>query len=374
MGFRDWAFGLFGRRAEERDLPRRSRGPAMHVIILDGTLSSLAEGQETNAGLTFKLLREGGKRANLTLHYEAGIQWRDWKGTTDVMLGRGINRQIERAYGVLASRYRPGDRIILIGYSRGAYAVRSLAGVIDLVGLVRHDEAASRQMQTAYRHYRAGGKGPAAVVFRQLYCHEHVQVEAVAVWDTVKALGLRLPILWRWAEAQHAFHNHALGRGVLHGFQALALDETREAYAPILWTRPPNWPGVMEQVWFKGTHGDVGGQVGDWPAARPLANIPLVWMLERLQGCGLMLPGGWRERFLCDVTAPSVGTWGGWGKLFLSRRRRIVGKDRSERLHETVRERVINRVPPPKPAPGTRAGAVDIATRTNGATKSTGDI
>ena len=47
------------------------------------------------------------------------------------MMGRGINRQIRRAYGYLASRYKPGDRIYFIGYSRGAYGVRSLAGVID---------------------------------------------------------------------------------------------------------------------------------------------------------------------------------------------------------------------------------------------------
>ena len=67
-------------------------------------MSSLEPGQETNAGLTFKLLKEAGRRANLTLYYEAGIQWRDWKSTLDVMMGRGINRQIERAYGVLASR------------------------------------------------------------------------------------------------------------------------------------------------------------------------------------------------------------------------------------------------------------------------------
>ena len=367
MALRDWVFGLFGRRAQEQDLPRRTRGSAMHVIILDGTLSSLEQGHETNAGLTFNLLKEAGRRANLTLYYEAGIQWRDWKGTPDVMMGRGINRQIERAYGVLASRYRPGDRIILIGYSRGAYAVRSLAGVIDLVGLVQADHATERHMQLAYRHYRAGGKKPAAEAFRRLYCHDHVEIEAVAVWDTVKALGLRLPILWRWAEAQNSFHNHALGRGVRAGFHALALDETREAYAPILWTCPPNWPGVMEQVWFKGTHGDAGGQVGDYPRSRPLANIPLVWMLERLSERGLMLPADWQSRFACDITAPSIGTWRGWGMLFLSRRRRIVGRDRSERLHDTVRDRVIKgRYPPtravepiPDPDP---AGASKVQT------------
>jgi uncharacterized protein (DUF2235 family) len=338
----DWLLGLLRRRPRTKDIRARARGPATHVIILDGTMSSLAPGEESNAGLTFKMLRESGLRANLTLYYEAGIQWRDWTGTLDVMMGRGINRQIERAYGHLASRYRPGDRIILIGYSRGAYAVRSLAGVVDMVGLVRADEANVRTIRTAYRHYRIGARGRTLGDFRALYCHPGVEIEAVAVWDTVKALGLRLPILWRWAEARHSFHNHEIGPHIRHGFHALALNENREAYAPILWRttpdrRSPDAQGSVEQVWFRGSHGDIGGQLGGFTPARPLANIPLLWMLDRLESCGLPLPPGWRARFPTDPDAPSCGSWQGWSKLFLSRRRRILGRDPSERLHDSVR-------------------------------------
>jgi uncharacterized protein (DUF2235 family) len=333
---RDWFFGLFGRAARTEEGGIRKRGPATHVVILDGTMSSLSAGCETNAGLTFKLLTEVSRTANLTVYYEAGIQWRDWSGTWGVMTGKGINLQIERAYGVVASRYRPGDQIILIGYSRGAFAVRSLAGVIDMVGLVRADCATVRAVRQAYRHYRIGARSPTAQAFRDHYCHPDVEVEAVAVWDTVKALGLRLPIVWRWAQSQHDFHNHALGSHIRNGFQALAIDERREAYAPVMWQCPVGWKGHMEQVWFRGTHGDVGGQVWQHPAARPLANIPLVWMLERLSDCGVPLPDGWKTRFAQDSSAPSVGQWRGWAKIFLSRRKRIIGRDPSERLHESV--------------------------------------
>lgn len=348
---RDWLLGLFDRRPRAEEGAQRHRGPAVHVIILDGTMSSLRPGSETNAGLTFKLLREAGHRANLTVHYEAGIQWRDWRSTVDVVTGRGINRQIERAYGVLASRFRPGDRIVLIGYSRGAYAVRSLAGVVNLVGLVRADQATVRAVRQAYRHYRAGGQGAASAAFSRLYTHADVQIEAVAVWDTVKALGLRLPVLWRWGERRHRFHNHALGPHVRRGYHALALDETRNAYAPVMWDCPPDWQGEMRQVWFRGSHGDIGGQLGGFDAARPLSNIPLVWMLDRLEDCGLPLPEGWRARFPCDAAAPSVGTWQGWGKMFLSRSRRIVGRDPSESLHDSLAE-----------APGRRADPLRGAT------------
>ncbi|MBE0412950.1 DUF2235 domain-containing protein [Yoonia sp.] len=336
MQLRDWFFGLFGRRARTEEGGARKRGAATHIIILDGTMSSLEPGRETNAGITFKLLSEVSRSANLTVYYEAGIQWRDWKTTWDVVTGKGINRQIERAYGVLASRFRPGDRIVLIGYSRGAYAVRSLAGVVGMVGLVRADQATVRAIRQAYRHYRTGATSPFAQRFREIYCHPHVAIEAVAVWDTVKALGLRLPILWRWAHAQHDFHNHTLGDHVRHGFHALGMDERREAYAPVMWACPPGWQGHMEQVWFKGNHGDVGGQVWEYPFARPLANIPLVWMLDNLSACDIPLPHDWRARFPQDAAAPSIGSWRGWAKIFLSRRRRIIGRDVSERFHESV--------------------------------------
>jgi len=335
---RDWLFGLLGRRPRSEDGVHPRRGKATHVIILDGTMSSLRNGFETNAGQLLKLLREVGYSANLSIYYEAGIQWRDWRGTVDVVTGRGINRQIERAYGVLASRYHPGDKIVLVGYSRGAYAVRSLAGVIDMVGLVKREEATSRTIRTAYRHYRTGARSPTSQVFRDRFCHPSAPIEAVAVWDTVKALGLRLPIIWRWSVVHHAFHNHTLGKSVAHGFHAVALDETRAAYSPVMWVCPPNWDGHMEQVWFRGNHGDVGGQVDGLKRSRPLANIPLVWMLERLEGCGLALPDRWRDRFPCDVNAPSIGKWRGWSKLFLIRRKRVVGADPSERIHQSVDE------------------------------------
>lgn len=314
----------------------RAPGPRTHVIILDGTMSSLEPGAETHAGQTFRLLREMGPA--VSVYYEAGVQWSSWRATMDVVMGRGLNRQIRRAYGFLASRYRLGDRIFLMGYSRGAFAVRSLAGVIDMVGLVRAEHATERNIRTAYRHYERNPDSGFARAFARAYCHDSVPIEMVGVWDTVKALGLRVPVLWRLTEARHAFHTCHLGPSVRHGFQALALDETRVVFDPLIWETDTDWPGHVEQDWFMGAHGDVGGQLGGFEAARPLANLSLIWMLERAEACcGLPLPEGWQARFPVDPDAPSVGTWRGWGKIFLLRRPRVVGRDRSERLHESVR-------------------------------------
>lgn len=322
------------------------RGAVDHVIVLDGTLASLRPGHESNAGRAFQLLREavpGATRRNL--YYEPGLQWETWADTVDVLQGRGINRLIRRAYGWLACHYRPGDRIFLLGYSRGAYAVRSLAGVIDRLGLLRHDHATERNVTQAYRHYERDPDSRVARVFALAHCHDEAPIQMVGVWDTVKALGVRLPLLWMLTEGKHAFHNHHLGSSIRHGFQALALHETREVFTPVLWDCPPGWESNVEQVWFRGSHADIGGQLGDFEAARPLANIPLVWMLERALACGLYLAAGWRDRFPCDAHAPMVGTWRGFGAAFLLRRKRRVGRDLSERLHPSVLEVEPQRAP-----------------------------
>ncbi len=326
---------LFGRlwtRPDSDFGPRR--GPQTHLVILDGTMSTLKPGHETNAGLTYRLAQEMGRE--LSIYYEPGLQWDSWHMVRDVVVGRGINRQIRRAYGYLASRYRPGDRIFLMGYSRGAYAVRSLAGVIDRVGLLTADHATERNVTQAYRLYECAQNSGSAQAFAAAHCHASVPIEMIGAWDTVKSLGINAPLLWRLSVARHAFHDHTLGSSVKRGRHALAVDETRTVYRPVLWENDPARPGRVVQMWFRGSHGDVGGQLsGRWDS-RPLSNIPLVWMLEQAQEAGLPLPVGWQARFAQEPEAPSVGTWVGWGKLFVMRRKRVVGRDLSEQMHPSA--------------------------------------
>lgn len=336
-----WLTGAL--RLRRQSQKSTARAPQTHVIILDGTMSSLEEGFETNAGRTYKLLCE--TEPEISLYYEAGLQWRGLRSAPDVMIGRGINRQIRRAYGFLASRYRKGDTIFLIGYSRGAFAVRSLAGVIDRVGLLKAEHAEERNIRSIYRMYQSKMTSESEQKFARAHCHDEAPIEMIGVWDTVKALGIGLPILWRWSAPKHDFHNHELGASIRHGFHALARDETRNSYAPVLWDCPQDWHDRIEQVWFAGTHGDVGGQLLGFEAARPLANIPLVWMIERMESCGLTLPNGWRARFDLDPSAPSASSWRGFGRLLLSRKRREIACGACERLHHSVYARE-NRQPP----------------------------
>lgn len=307
------------------------------IVILDGTLASLKPEKESNAGILFQLLNRSSDPADRRIYYEPGLQWSGWHSAIDLMIGRGINRQIMGAYGWLASQYQPGDRIFFFGYSRGAYAVRSLAGMIDRLGLVKSSYAAERYITQAYCYYQNNVTDSTAQEFSREHCHPHMRIEMVGVWDTVKALGW--PVVGRFMpnESGHRFHNHELGASIAHGYQALALDETRVAFAPVLWTCPKDWPGHVEQCWFRGAHSDIGGHIGGKHISRPLANIPLVWMLERAEASGLTFPDGWRDQFPCDATAPMVGTFCGAGTLLLLRKRRKWGRQECEKLHESVK-------------------------------------
>jgi len=313
-----------------------TRAPINHVVIMDGTLSTLNPLLETNAGLTYKLLCSMPASTTLSLLYEEGIQWCRMSSLIDLAAGRGITRQIQRAYGFIASRYRPGDRIYLFGFSRGAYGVRSLAGVIDRIGLLRREHATESNISQVFRYYRDKNHSETVKVFSRKYCCQETQIEMVGVWDTVKALGIQYPVLWRLAPQPVDFHNAALGNTTKNGFQALALNESRIAFKPVLWKTHPDWKGHLEQAWFRGAHPDVGGHLGTFQAARGLSNIPLVWMLERAETCGLPLPTGWRAQFPTDPDARAHGSYRGIAKLFLARRKRVPLRDASEYIHPSV--------------------------------------
>ncbi len=322
--------------------------PRNHVFIVDGTLSRLDDDCLTHAGRLHRLLSEADGGARQTLGYHPGVQGSGASKWVDAAIGRGFNRSVMDGYATLASRYRPGDRIYLFGFSRGAYAVRCIAGMIDRVGLLRRDAATQRRVTRAFRIYERAESGHAARAFRRAHCHDRVEIATVGVWDTVKALGLPYPLVSRFFPVAAGFHDTALGPSVRAAFQALAADEDRTSFTPVLWSRG-TWEGEMRQVWFPGAHGDVGGERGCLVPPIPLTLLSLVWMLERAAGRGLLLPEGWRARLHPDPSAPMVGSRRGINRLFLLRRPREAtpGQD-GQAAHASLAERAA-RVPGYRP-------------------------
>jgi len=193
------------------------------------------------------------------------------------LFGQGLSSKIVEGYSSLARHYRPGDRIFFAGFSRGAYTARSLAGMIARVGLVRDEE----EINQAYTLYRQGSV-PEQRRFRK-HCARQIPIEAIAVWDTVGALGI--PLGWFDDLNQHflQFHDTQLGSNVRHAYQALAIDEHRRSFAPTLWTPSTTPQQTIEQRWFVGAHSDVGGGYNN----ALLSTRSLAWIQSKLGELGL---------------------------------------------------------------------------------------
>ncbi|MCA1707976.1 MAG: DUF2235 domain-containing protein, partial [Actinobacteria bacterium] len=196
-------------------------------------------------------------------------------------------------YQWLTSTYQPGDRISLFGFSRGAFTVRSLAGLIAACGLIDTsglEELAIRHaIKGMYegKYRRRGNPGPRwldGLVFR-FYPGDaaEIPVQFIGVWDTVGALGIpdHLAVLNLLdSPRRHAFHDLTLNPHVRYARHAVAMDERRGTFAPTLWDSAPAPKQDLKQVWFPGSHMDVGGGHRE----TGLSNGALEWMIEEARG------------------------------------------------------------------------------------------
>jgi len=194
--------------------------------------------------------------------------------------GIGLSANIVDAYQFLVLNYEPGDEIYLFGFSRGAFTVRSLAGLIDEVGLLPKDHAFFTP--EAYTLYRNGAEAPSIEKFKSEHSVRNTKIKFVGVWDTVGALGIPVGI-FKWFNKQYEFHKVELVDSIDNAYQALAIDEKRKPFGPALWKLPAGSGQTLEQVWFTGVHSNIGGGY----SKDGLANISLHWIKEKAQSHGL---------------------------------------------------------------------------------------
>lgn len=202
--------------------------------------------------------------------------------------GFGIKRKILDAYRFLIATYEPGDELFFLGFSRGAYTVRSTFGLIRNSGLLKPEFA--NKISDAYALYRRrdDASHPDAVeseLFRRSYSTEP-RARFIGVWDTVGALGLPVGGVLKFINRPWSFHDMTLSSWVDNAFQALAIDERRKPFRPSIWEQSANANDqVLEQVWFAGVHSNIGGSYPD----SGLSDITLLWMISKLEKCGLAL-------------------------------------------------------------------------------------
>ena len=310
------------------------------VICSDGTWQSPCQANPTHVvEMARAVLPTAPDGTPQVVFYDAGVGteggWRSW--LAGGVSGKGIEQNIRDCYHFLIHKYEDGDEIYLFGFSRGAYTVRSLAGLIRNCGILSKAEAGRlREAYELYRRRDAGPNSPEAQAFRAAYSRE-ATVRFIGVWDTVGALGIPLRWLGKLAERQHEFHDVELSRYVKHGCHALAIDERRGPFRPSLWQAKPKAGQIVEQVWFAGEHSDVGGSQD--PA---LGQPTLEWMKERASDVGLALDETPASASHCPAAEDNAPGWFGRIKARLRplwTHPRRIGGDETQSVHPSARDR-----------------------------------
>ncbi|PHQ84376.1 MAG: peptidoglycan-binding protein [Thalassobium sp.] len=237
-------------------------------------------------------------------------------------LGWGLTDIIADAYRNLVFAYEPGDEVCVFGFSRGAFAARSLVGMIRSCGiaprahLARLPEALARYISrdpathpgSDDSHAWREGFAPATATSRRemAWRDKHgkgsagvidLRIAYLGVWDTVSALGLPafIPFADRF-NRQYRFHDAKLSSMVLAARHAIALDEKRRTFPSYPWDNMPELneeyehfvPTYMQQ-WFAGNHGSVGGG----GSRTGLSSIALNWVAMGAERAGLAID--WQE-------------------------------------------------------------------------------
>jgi uncharacterized protein (DUF2235 family) len=264
------------------------------VVLFDGTWNKPDDEEKiTNVvKLQRVILEADAQGTRQRVHYVVGIATDDLGPRLTFAIGAiglGVGDRIRRGYAFLCETYEEGDEIYIVGFSRGAFQARSLAGLIALAGIARaHDEKTVADVWDYYEQNKLKPE-PARLDTLRAAARYPVRIKCVAVWDTVGILGI--PFLRKGAIKELlGFHDTRLSPLVDVGLHALAIDEPRGPFAPTFWTIDEGAAlpegQIIEQVWFAGSHANVGGGIKD----SALSDVALVWMAERIgQTTGLAI-------------------------------------------------------------------------------------
>ena len=271
------------------------------AIFLDGTWNSV--GDNTNVWRLKSLCSaQSDDGAQQLVYYDVGVNG-FWGG----VFGKGVVRNVADAYCWLVDNYSPGDEIFIFGFSRGAYTARSLAGLVMRYGLLKPGSPLGvKQILGRYRASNttlwkmiddpeSGVEQTHSLEDRWLMKYSmRVPIKLVGVWDTVGSLGVPAFNVAGISRSTFKWLDTGLRLSLQNAFHALSIDDHRKSFGPTLWTkRIPKDPTApiaeprplssVEQRWFAGAHGNVGGGYHN----DLLAQIPLKWIMNKARLHGL---------------------------------------------------------------------------------------
>ena len=286
------------------------------VLLSDGTGNAASRVWRTNVWRVFESLDLTG--SDQVAMYDDGVGTSSFKPFAILggAFGWGLKRNVLDLYKFVCRNYRSDeDEIFAFGFSRGAFTIRVVIGLICSQGLVRYETEAelNKKAKDAYRAFRRENFHTIARLeeiprsIRDLFSSYDKsknrpvnKIRFLGLWDTVAAYGLPIDEMTRGV-SQWLFPlelpERALSDRVQRACHALALDDERTTFHPVLWTErgekpaPAGADGVRQtkderisQVWFAGVHSNVGGGYPD----DSLAHIPLNWVMSEAHSCGLV--------------------------------------------------------------------------------------
>jgi uncharacterized protein (DUF2235 family) len=319
------------------DQPESRHEPRNIVICCDGTGNEISE-NISNVLKLYRCLRKTEKtHPRQLVFYDPGVgtlerpnPWKklrqDFVAILGLATGYGLDDKVLASYQFLVQHYQEGDQIYLFGFSRGAYTVRVLAGLIHKVGLVSPEQGnLAGSGLTSYKQFSSDGlhdekRGPRlelnaltdaggdedgpmpatrddqAAQYARILSTRWPTVRFVGVWDTVASVIVPRPDRLYWPSLEElAF---TLQNPSVKTFrQAISIDERRCMFRLKKWDHPQTFmpnrfsktsnaePQDIMQVWFAGVHSDIGGGYPEKQSG--LSKYPLLWMIDEAVKCGL---------------------------------------------------------------------------------------
>jgi uncharacterized protein (DUF2235 family) len=256
--------------------------PKRIVLLSDGTGNAASKVWKSNVWRVFESLDLRGD--DQVAFYDDGVGTSSFKPLAILggAFGWGLKRNVLDIYKFLCLNYREGDQIYGFGFSRGAYTIRVVIGLVLSQGLVTGatDAEVYQNAKMAYRAYRAEKFHTfwhVEWIFRKLRdlllyifgvrynkkSNTKVEkIEFLGLWDTVAAYGLPVDEMargvsqWIWPLElpDRVFH-----KDIKRAYHALSLDDERTTFHPVLWNEKDVPREQLTQVWFAGVHSNVGG-------------------------------------------------------------------------------------------------------------------
>jgi uncharacterized protein (DUF2235 family) len=256
------------------------------VICCDGTNNAFGDANTNVVKLYQMLVHESPEQVT---YYHAGLGTmgargaltavaRMWTRALGLMFGYGVTNNIGDCYRYLMDNFEDGDKVFLLGFSRGAYTARALGAMLHMFGLLRNgDDVQFPYAARMFKKKLAQHDFQVAEQFKETFsrvCKPHF----VGVWDTVSSVG------WIYDPVKLPFTK--TNSDIQIGRHAISIDERRCMYRQNMWGDCSPGQDLL-QVWFPGVHCDVGGGYGE--ADSGLSKVALDWMVREAELAGLKI-------------------------------------------------------------------------------------